>query len=183
MNIFSNRRFSEFVLAPLLECSVLLVAGMAGLVLGRPSLFASLGPTAYEQVFQANTPSSRFYNVFFGHIVGVGSGFAALYLAGAIGSPKVLSSEPLSWIRIGASVLAVLLTTVVGKLLGCTQPAALATTLLIALGLFQSWHDAQTIIIGVAVVAIAGEPVRRWRLRQIEREERWKEDQARQRAA
>lgn len=178
-----KRQFSELIVTPLIEAGLLLIVGLVGLALGRPLLFASLGPTAYEQTHNPAAPASRLYNVFVGHMVGLGAGFASLFATGAMHAPKIVSSEHLTWPRIVASVLAVLLTTVLGKLLRCMQPAALATTLLVAIGLFQSWHDAQTIIIGVALVAAVGEPVRRWQLRQIGRQLARKERSPQSRAA
>jgi hypothetical protein len=44
-----------------------------------------------------------------------------------------------------------------------TQPAALSTTLLVALGIMQSWHDGVMILAGVLLITAMGEPIRRYR--------------------
>jgi hypothetical protein len=59
-------------------------------------------------------------------------------------------------------VLAVLLTTFITLAIRASQPAALATALLVSLGSMQSGRDAVAIIVSVILAAI-GEPLRRWR--------------------
>jgi CBS-domain-containing membrane protein len=66
-----------------------------------------------------------------------------------------------------AAVLAVALNMLGGLLLRASHPPAAATTLLVALGGFKTTvHDAVTVIVGVLIVAIVGEVLRRIRLGQ-----------------
>ncbi len=70
----------------------------------------------------------------------------------------------LSPARLWAAVIAAFLTTFVNLLLRSGQPAALATTLLVSLGAMQTAAAALWIVIGVLILAVLGEPVRRIRL-------------------
>lgn len=69
-----------------------------------------------------------------------------------------------------AVVIAAILTTIINLLLKSGQPAALVTTLVVGLGSMQTWRDALAMIVAVVLIAIIGEPVRRARLRMIQRE-------------
>jgi hypothetical protein len=104
------------------------------------------------------------YNVVVGQFVGLGAGFAALAIIGAWNAPVVNGTTFLSAPRLWAAVIAAFLTTFVNLLLRSGQPAALATTLLVALGAMQSARAALWIVIGVLTLAVIGEPVRRIRL-------------------
>ncbi len=63
--------------------------------------------------------------------------------------------------RLWAVVLAVAMTTFVTLLLKASQPAALATAVVISLGAMQTRRDALAIVVGVLILAAIGEPVRR----------------------
>jgi hypothetical protein len=102
--------------------------------------------------------------VIVGHFVGIGSGFFALWAVGAWDSPKVIASAPVSPERLWAAVIAVAVTTVGNLLLKSGQPAALATTMLIALGTYQSVRGALWMAVGVVILGLVGEPVRRLRI-------------------
>jgi hypothetical protein len=70
--------------------------------------------------------------------------------------------------RVYSSAIAASLTTIVTLMLRASQPAAMATTLLVSLGLMQTRQDAIAIIVGVLIIATIGEPLRRVRLKQRE---------------
>ncbi|HET9742656.1 MAG TPA: HPP family protein [Terriglobales bacterium] len=148
------------------EGALLLAIGAIGWAAHQPLVFASLGPTAYEQVDQPHSKSSRPYNVLIGHLVGLGAGFLAVYIFNAWNEPKVLSTGTITAARLWAIVVSVLLTTLGTMLLKAKQPAATATTLLVALGSMQTTRDALAIIAGVVLITILGEPLRRVRARQ-----------------
>lgn len=158
----------DLLIAPLCEAALLLVAGLAAWLTHKPLIFASLGPTAYELVETPERKSARPYNVFVGHLVGVLAGFFALWMTGAWSWPGV-SAGWIGWRRIGAVVIAAALTVVVTLLIDAAQPAAIATTLLITLGLFQKWQDGIAIVCAVLLMLVCGEPLRNWRLRNKER--------------
>src|SRR5215472_7561134 len=72
---------ADLVWATLGEGGLVLALATIGWATNQPLIFASLGPTAYELVEQPRMPSARPYNVIFGHLLGVGAGFLALYLS------------------------------------------------------------------------------------------------------
>jgi len=152
----------EHVLAILSEGGLLFAVGAAGWAIHMPLIFTSLGPTAYELVEKPNAPSARSYNVIVGHFIALGAGFLSLWLLDAWNSPKVAMAGFVASPRIWASVVAVVITTAVTLALRASQPAALSTTLLISLGSMQRGRDAGAIVIGVLLLAVLGEPVKRY---------------------
>ena len=151
--------------ATLGEGGLLLAIAAIGWATGQPLIFASLGPTAYELVELPRMPSARIYNIIVGHLVGLGAGFFAIYLLNAWAAPNVISAGIVSTPRLWAAVIAATLTTVVTLILKASQPASLATTLLVSLGAMQTRRDAVAIIVGVLLITAIGEPIRRFRLR------------------
>jgi CBS-domain-containing membrane protein len=154
----------ETLLAPLAGGVLMLLAGLAGLVVGKPWLFPSLGPTAWLQVEDPDLPAARPWNTVVGHLCGLLCGYLSVFLAGASDLPSVLVAHILSPERVAASVLALTLTLAAASLLKASHPPAGATTLLVSLGAFRP-EDAFSVIAGVAIVAAAGEAVRRWMLK------------------
>ena len=159
------KRKYDLLVAPLGEGVLLLVAGAIAWAAHQPLIFASLGPTIYEMIEQPHQRSARTYNVIAGHFLGIASGFFALWVTQAWNSPGVASARFVSPARLWASVIAVLLTTLLTLLLSASQPASLATALLIALGVMQTARDAACLAAGVLIVAVTGEPLRRLRLK------------------
>lgn len=160
-----NRPLDAFW-ATLGEGSLILVMAAIAWAAQQPLIFASLGPTAYELVEQPRLRSARTYNVIVGHFVGLGSGFLALLLFHAWTVPSATSG--LTSPRVFAAVVAATITTLVNLILRASQPAALATTLLVSLGAMQTRRDAVAIIAGVLIMALIGEPLRRFRLKYTE---------------
>lgn len=158
-------RSEDILWATLGEGGLVCAIAAIGWATRQPLIFASLGPTAYELVELPQMRSARAYNIVVGHFVGLAAGFLALYLLNAWSAPDVLSAGIVSSQRLGAVVIAATLTTFGTLLLKASQPASLATTLLISLGAMQSRHDALVIIAGVLIITAIGEPVRRFRLR------------------
>ncbi len=159
------RRKLDLLIAPVGEGLLLLVMAALAWAIRQPLLFASLGPTIYELIEQPNAKSARTYNVIAGHFLGMGSGFFALWLLHAWNSPKVPVAGLVVAPRMWAAVIAVTLTTLVTLAVRASQPASLATALLIALGSMQTARDAAAIATGVLIIAAIGEPLRRVRAR------------------
>jgi HPP family len=149
------------------EASIVLVISAVAWATSQPLIFASLGPTAYEVIEQPQMKSARIYNVIVGHLVGLGCGFLGLWILNAWSTPKLLPAGHLMWNRMWAIALAASFTTVINLLLNSSQPAALSTTLLVALGEMQTFRDAVAIVSGVFLIAMIGEPLRRARLKFI----------------
>lgn len=158
-------RSQDIFWATLGEGGLVLVMAAIGWATRQPLIFASLGPTAYELVELPQMRGARAYNIIVGHFVGLGAGFLALYLLNAWAAPNVLSAGIVSSQRLWAVVVAASLTTLGTLLLKASQPASLATTLLVSLGAMQTRRDALVIVAGVLIITAIGEPVRRFRLR------------------
>jgi hypothetical protein len=158
---------SEVVLDTLGEGALLLVVAAIGWATHQPLVYASLGPTAYEQVARPNDRSSRLFNVVVGHLIGLASGFIAAFVCGTFDAPKVASAGFVPGVRVWAIALAVALTAAGTLLAKARQPAATATAMLVALGSMQTARDAGAIVAGIALIAVLGEPVRRIRARQM----------------
>jgi hypothetical protein len=130
-------------LEPILSGILILAAGLLGIAFHRPWLFSSLGPTAFQTTEYPELKSSRIYNVFAGHFIAIGMGFAALAIMGGWSAPVVASSHHLTLMRVWTAVIAVALT-----LLGAMAARA-----------------ALALIIGVVIVGGLGECIRVLRLR------------------
>jgi hypothetical protein len=155
----------DLIIAPIGEAALIFVVAITGWVLHQPLVFTSLGPTAYELIETPNRPSARPYNIIVGHLIGVIAGFLALSITRAWWAPEVtISGVPL--LRVWAAVAAASLTVLGTIALDASQPAALSTTLLVALGKMQTWHAAAAIIAAVLLMTVVGEPLRRLRVQQ-----------------
>ncbi len=153
-------------IAALYEAGLLLLAALLAYFLHSPLIFTSLGPTIYEMIETPKQPSARLYNVLVGHATGIVAGLVALWVTHAFAAPAI-SVHGLVFVRVLSAVLAGFLTVVGTLLLKATQPAAVSTTLLIALGTMQTWHAVLSIACGVALIAAIGEPIRRSRLKSV----------------
>lgn len=145
------------------EAGLLLLAALLSYFLHAPLIFASLGPTIFEMVEMPTQPSARPYNVLVGHAIGILAGVVALGATHAFAAPA-LSIHGVPLVRVFSVVIAGFLTVVGTLLLKATQPAALSTTLLVALGTMQTWPAILGIACGVLLIVAVGEPIRRSRL-------------------
>jgi hypothetical protein len=144
------------VWSPLVSAILVLVAGAAGLLVGRPWLLPSLGPTAILAGEMPAHPVSRAWNTIVGHFGGLMAGAIGVVVAGAASQPVVLVDHVLTPQRVVASVVAIALTAVLGALLRASHPPAAATTLLVSLGSLKTIEDAVNLMAGVLVVAAVG---------------------------
>jgi hypothetical protein len=166
---------------PFLEGGLILLMGCISLAVGKPLLFASLGPTAYEQIEKPELPSARLYNVVVGHWIGMGCGFLGLAVLNAWNAPNPMTVGHFSILRVGACAIAVATTALFTLLVKAGQPAAYATAMLVAVGSMQRASDAVSIALGVLILGIIGEPIRRMRLmprRKDKPQDNSREDQA-----
>lgn len=154
----------ELIIAPAGEALLIFVAAAAGWATHQPLIFASLGPTAYELIETPHRRSAEPYSLIVGHLAGVGSACFSLFVTHAWSAPPV-SQAGVPLVRVGCTVLAAALTVLINLLLRASQPAAISTALLIAVGMMQKPHDVAVMIAAVLLMAIVGEPLRRIRLR------------------
>ena len=159
----------DLTLAPLEEGALILVLAALGWLARWPFVFASLGPTAYSMIEQPELKSARPYNVVVGHLVGLGAGWLGLWIFHARASPNVMAAGFVPAPRLWAAVAAAIVTTLVTLALRASQPASLATTLLVALGAMQTGRDAVAIAVSVLILAAIGQPLRLRRIKAARR--------------
>lgn len=148
------------------EGLLIFAVGAVGLALHKPLLFASLGPTAYEQCEFPHRPSSRPWNVIGGHMMAIAIGFATVAVLHTWGAGKISGDTAVNWPRLAASAIAVAVTAAVNMLLQAGQPAAFASALLVTMGTFQSARGAVSLVASVLLIGFLGELVRRRRMKQ-----------------
>src|SRR5262249_57148702 len=73
--------------APLVAGGLMLFVGVLAFIAKCPSLFPSLGPTAFLQAEYPHNRMSGIYHVLMGHLLGACSGFMAVELIGAMDAP------------------------------------------------------------------------------------------------
>lgn len=152
--------------APVITVAVMSLPAIIGVLTGQLLLFPSLGPTVVLQAHLPRHASSHIYNVVLAHLIGLASGDICVIVLGLANSPSVFATRGLSEARVVAAALALLLATTVEVILRVSHPPAAATTLLAALGSFKpNGRDTASVLVGVIIVATAGEIVRRARLR------------------
>ncbi len=156
----------DLVIAPLGEGGLILFAAAVGFFAHAPLVFASLGPTAYEMLERPTSKIAKPYNVVVGHFVALGAGFLSLWLLNAWYAPKVASAEIVPAQRLWAAAISVAITTLLMLLLKAGQPAALSTALIVSLGSMQTTKGAVAIVVGVLLVTLVGEPIRRQRAKE-----------------
>ncbi|MCE5327094.1 MAG: HPP family protein [Planctomycetaceae bacterium] len=154
----------DLVWMPLVTGALMLIAGGMGYVFHQPWMFPSLGPTAFMQACRPNDRSSGLYSTLVGHSIGIAAGYLAVWIFAAHLPPLVHVSDYVTPPRMWAAAVSVGATMLGHTLLRCYHPPAAATTLIIALGVFQiSWHDAGGLVMGILIVACCGELLRRLR--------------------
>jgi hypothetical protein len=119
---------------PIASGLLIAAVGAIGLLVGRPWLLPSLGPTAVLAGEMPAHPVSRPWNTIVGHVGGMLAGFVGVWVTGSMSQPVVLVDHVLTAPRVLAAIVAILLTVLVGALLRASHPPAAATTLLVALG-------------------------------------------------
>jgi len=132
-------------------CVALAVVGIVGLVIKRPFLFPSLGPTVMLFFDSPAEPSAAPRNTLIGHGVGILAGLFSLYLLGLADHGPV-TVEGLTGARIVAAALSVGLTVLVLRILDSAHPPAGATTLIISLGLLTSGSEVLSIAVAIILV-------------------------------
>lgn len=120
----------------------------------QPFVFPSLGPTAFLLFFAATSVTSCPRNVFFGHLIGVLCGFAALAVFGLTQTPPDL--ERLTWAQVGSITLALCATLSLMVWLGVPHAPAGATTLIVALGLIRTPAHLAVLMLAVVAMIVQG---------------------------
>jgi CBS-domain-containing membrane protein len=154
----------DAIWGPVVAAGLILLVGVIGLVLGRPWLLPSLGPTAALIALQPAHPQARLWNTIVGHVLGVAAGFIGILLAGAANAPSPILDGQLVASRVLAATIAMALTVILMAATRSSHPPATASTLLVALGASATSDRAFAILAGAVIVGIVGELLRRLRL-------------------
>ncbi len=155
----------EWLWAPLTAALATLAIGSVALLAGQPWLFPSLGPSIFLHVHKPDNPTARPYNTIVGQAAGVAAGALSILFTGASQAPSILSGQTMVASRVWASALAMGLCLLFQQLLKASHPPAAATALLLTLGGFQLvGEDLLAITVGVGLIILIGEPLRRYRL-------------------
>jgi len=156
--------------SPIVAAVVTMIPGFLGLAMGQVWLFPSLGPTAVMQAHLPEHRASRFYAVVVAHLAGLASACFAVWVCGLASVPSVFQMRVLSWQRVIAAGLAMVIAVTLELIMDAQHPPAGSTTLLVALGsLRPTFHDAGEVVAGVLIVAAVGEIVRRSRIPPFDR--------------
>ena len=143
---------------------LILSVGIISLILNQPWLFPILGTTAYLQVEQPGYKRSSFYNTIIGHYVGIAAGLVGITLFNLWNNPSIFSTYILLPSVVGAAAIALALTIIINMLLRAFHPPAAATTLLVSLGTINTPISILSLMMGILIIAIVGETVRRIRI-------------------
>jgi CBS-domain-containing membrane protein len=130
--------------------SIALMAAVA-LVSRQPFVFPSLGPTAFLFFYTPLTPAASPRNAIFGHLIGVGAGWASLAAFHLLHAPPAMTSG-VTASYVGAAALSLGLTSGLMVLFRAPHPPAGATTLIVSLGLLRT--PAQMAVLMAAVVLL-----------------------------
>jgi hypothetical protein len=151
---------------PLAAGLLMLVVGAAAYATSQPFLYPSLGPTAFLQAEFPFHRTSQFRDTTFGHLIGIASGLAAVFILGARSEPQLDISMRLPPRRIGAAALTVTLVIILQLVFNISNPPSAGTGLLFALGFFQPrLIDVVEVLAGVLFMASFGALIRHYRLK------------------
>jgi CBS domain-containing membrane protein len=146
---------------PIASSAALAVPGVVALLTRHVVLFASLAPSSVMITQQPMLASTKPYNCILGHMIGLGSGFFAVWVLGIASEPSVFNAHMVSGPRVCAAVIAIAIAMTAELLLEARHPPAASTTLLAALGSFRlGWTSTWEVFVGVLAVTAAGEVLR-----------------------
>ena len=166
MHFIARKPIPERLWPPLAAGALMLVIGIVAYVTRQPFLYPSLGPTAFLQAEYPYHRTSRFRDTTLGHIIGIISGLASVFILGAQSVPQIGAGNQLSALRIGAAALAVTLVIFLQLLITVSNPPSAGTALLFALGFFQPrLLDVVEVLAGVLFMATFGVLIRHFRLK------------------
>jgi CBS domain-containing membrane protein len=157
----SRFRILPIIWVPLARGVAVGIPGLIALWTHHLILFASLGPTGVMAAQQPLLSSTKPYNCIAGHMIGLGSGFLAVWTLGIASQPSVFTAHAISGSRVCAAVMAIAIAILVESLLRARHPPAASTTLLAALGSLRlDWTYTWEVLAGVVAVTATGELLR-----------------------
>jgi CBS-domain-containing membrane protein len=130
---------------------MVIIPGSLATLMQLPILFASIGPTAIIVVHEPHRRRAFPVALVLGHAVGTIAGLFALLVFGLYGAPSVIT-EGFTWQRVGATSVAIAITTSFSEGTRFYHPPAGATTLLISLGLVSTPIQIFSLAIGIGII-------------------------------
>ena len=136
-----------------------ILAGLA-LILNTPLVFPSVGPTAFMLYFTPLAPTASPRNTLCGHAIGIGCGYASLWLVGLEQAPSAML-EGIYWTRVLAAAVSLATTGALMVLLDVVHAPACATALIVALGIITTPTHLGIIELAVALLVLKALAVNR----------------------
>jgi CBS domain-containing membrane protein len=131
------------------------VMSLLAYVTGEPFIFPSLGPTAFLLFYTPLAPASCPRNTLGGHAIGAAAGYLGLVMFGLTDAPPALATSVTAG-RIGATAIALGLTSGAMVLARVPHPPAGATTLIVALGIFHEPEQLAILMVAVLLLVVQG---------------------------
>jgi CBS-domain-containing membrane protein len=119
-----------------------------------------VGPTAFLLYFMPTAPAASPRNALCGHLVGIGCGYASLWLVGLQHAPSAVL-EDLHWSRVLAAALSLAATGALMILFRVVHPPAGATTLIVSLSIITEPAHLCAVEVAVALLALQALAVNR----------------------
>ncbi len=129
------------------------IVGILAAVIHQPLVFPSLGPTAFLSAYRPLAKPSAPRSIVLGHLIGVISGYAALFPFGRQHSGSALEAG-LPAAAVAAAALSLALTASLMVWLDAPHPPAAATTLIISLGFLTEPLHFLVLMAAVALLAV-----------------------------
>ncbi len=132
----------------------------------QPFLVPSLAAAAFLQTLPPRSPSARPWPTAMGQLAGLAGGLIAVHVTAATATPTFMDHHVLSFARVLATCVAVLLTGAAQIALNAISPAGGATALIVTLGAETAdWIGALRVVVGILLVTCLGEATRHLLLR------------------
>ena len=131
------------------------IVAMLAMATGTPSLFPSLGPTAFLLFTTPMLPAACRRNTVDGHLIGVIAGYLSLVLFGLTDAAPTIV-EGVSGGRVGAAALSLALTSGFMVWLQRPHPPAGATTLIISFGILREPWQLCVLMVAVVLMVVQG---------------------------
>ena len=150
------------VLQPVLITIVVGVIALFGYWAQAPWVVPSVGASAFIQLLLPEEPAGQAYDTGVGQLVGMVAGFASVLVTGAAAAPVMSEAHEIALVRVGAVVLAILLTAAVQVRLKALSAAGAAVAVLIASGVASTtWASFGVVAASIGLVTVLGEVARR----------------------
>ena len=131
------------------------ILATVAMVTDTPSLFPSLGPTAFLLFSTPMLVTACPRNTVEGHLIGVVAGYLSLVLFGLADDPATVV-EGVSARRVLAAALSLGLTSGLMVLLSRSHPPAGATTLIVSLGILREPWQLTVLMLAVVLMVVQG---------------------------